>query len=234
MANKPSKLALLKELHVFKGLPEETLVRIEKLCAWKSYQPGESILNHLDANDDVFFLIAGEARVSVFSLAGKAVTFCDISAGDMFGEYAAIDGAPRSAGIEARTACVVGCMSGAAFRALIETENVVALTLLRQAVAKIRTLSTRVYEFSTLAVSNRIQAELLRLARLADDGAGRAKITLSSTHADIASRTSTHREAVTRELNRLARDGILERQGKTLIVTNISRLNQLIHEATGE
>ena len=67
--------------------------------------------------------------------------------------------------------------------------------------------------FSTLAVSNRIQAELLRLASLAPRAGKSARIAPAPTHTDIASRVSTHREAVTRELNRLSRAGLIERAG---------------------
>lgn len=72
-------------------------------------------------------------------------------------------------------------------------------------------LTTRVYDFSTLAVKNRIQAELLRLANLVPKDGKSARIFPAPTHGEIASRVSTHREAVTRELNRLCRIGVAER-----------------------
>jgi predicted transcriptional regulator len=54
------------------------------------------------------------------------------------------------------------------------------------------------------------------------------------THVEIASRVSTHREAVTRELNRLSRIGIIERRGGTLMVKDVTRLAEMVHDATGE
>jgi hypothetical protein len=39
---------------------------------------------------------------------------------------------------------------------------------------------------------------------------------------------------VTRELNRLSRLGVIEQQGRTLIVTDIDRLAAMVHEVTGE
>jgi hypothetical protein len=50
----------------------------------------------------------------------------------------------------------------------------------------------------------------------------------------MASRISTHREAVTRELNRLSRIGIIERRGTNLVIKDIDRLIAMVHEATGE
>ena len=53
-------------------------------------------------------------------------------------------------------------------------------------------------------------------------------------HVEIANRISTHREAVTREFNRLSRIGIIERRGGELLVKDIDRLATMVHEATGE
>ena len=167
-------------------------------------------------------------------MAGKAVSFRELGPGEVFGEYPAIDRGPRSASVEAHTRCLVATLPGAAFRELIETQPVVALAMLPQLVTKIRALTTRVYEFSTLAVSNRIQAELLRLATLGAKDGKVACIAPAPTHTEIASRVSTHREAVTRELTRLSRIGLIERQRNALLVKDVDRLAKLVHEATGE
>ena len=139
-----------------------------------------------------------------------------------------------SATIEAKTKCQVASMPGSVFRELLEQEPAVMLALLRQFAAKIRTLTTRVYEFSALAVSNRIQAELLRLAKISPQHGRSARISAPPTHSELASRISTHREAVTRELNRLSRLGIIERKGGAMLVQDIDRLAEMVHEVTGE
>ena len=224
----------LKKVAVLAGLPPDTLARIQKRCHWRHYEPQETIVDYLDTSDDVFFIGGGQARASIYSVDGKAVTFSDLGPGDMFGEYAAIDGARRSATIEARTSCHVASMSASSFRELFQQEPAVMLALMRRFVGKIRALTTRVYEFSALAVSNRIQAELLRLANLVPHDGKSARINAAPTHAEIAGRISTHREAVTRELNRLSRLGIIERRGNTLVVKDINRLAAMVREVTGE
>jgi CRP-like cAMP-binding protein len=117
---------------------------------------------------------------------------------------------------------------------LLSAEPRVAQALLPQLVTKIRALTMRVYEFSTLAVKNRIQAELLRLANLAPREGKGARIVPPPTHVEIASRVSTHREAVTRELNHLRRIGLAERRGGALVIKDVDRLAEMVHEATGE
>jgi CRP/FNR family cyclic AMP-dependent transcriptional regulator len=219
---------------IFASLTPSSLASAEKRCAWRNYEPGELIIDYLDKSDDVYFIVSGEARASVYSLDGKAITFCDLAPGEMFGEFAAIDGAPRSAGIEARTRCLAASMQATTFRGLLHSEPVAAMALMRHFVTKIRALTTRVYEFSALAVNNRIQAELLRLAVIAPRAGKAAEIDPAPIHADIASRTSTHREAVARELSRLSKLGIIERRGHSLVVKDIDRLTAMVHEVTGE
>jgi CRP-like cAMP-binding protein len=100
--------------------------------------------------------------------------------------------------------------------------------MLLRLVANIRALTGRVFEFSTIAVRNRIHAELLRLARRSQKGERSVVISPIPTHSDIASRVSTHREAVTREFNELARLGIVERQGNTLVIRDIGELERMV------
>jgi len=162
------------------------------------------------------------------------VSFRTLVAGDIFGEYAAIDGGPRSASVEARTSCLIASMSAKEFRKLLKSEPAVAEAVLKGLVRNVRSLTKRVYEFSTLAVNNRIQAELLRLASLVPREGKGAQIVPAPTHVEIASRVSTHREAVTRELNRLSRIGIIESKRGALLVKDVDRLAEMVHQATGE
>jgi CRP-like cAMP-binding protein len=98
----------------------------------------------------------------------------------------------------------------------------------------VRRLSERVLEFSTLAVQNRIHAELLRLATEAGQQRGQALLSPAPSLSDIADRISTHREAVSRELSRLGSTGLLRREGGDLRITDVTRLARLVRDARGE
>jgi len=229
-----SSLELLASVGIFEGLPAADLEQVKSLCNDpRLYAPGKQVVSYQDATDEVFFLLNGQARVTIYSVDGKVVSFRELSPGDMFGEYPALDGGPRSASVEAKTACWIASMPARSFRDVLQTKPQVAQTLLRLAVLTIRRLTNRVYEFSTLAVNNRIHAEILRLANLSSQN-NYACIDPLPTHAEIASRVSTHREAVSRELNRLAKMGIVERQAGTLVVKDVARLADMVHEATGD
>ena len=186
-----------------------------------------------DETREVHFILSGRVRVNLYSPDGADVTFRDLASGDMFGELAAIDEAPRSANVVSLAATTIASLNAREFAQVLRDHPAVAAATLRRLVRLVRSLSDRVYEFSTLAVRNRIHAELLRLGREHMSAANQARIDPAPTHAEIASRISTHREAVTRELNELARAGLIERQGHALAIHDIARLARLVEAIDG-
>ena len=75
--------------------------RIAQQCAWRIYAADELVVGELDDSRDVFFVASGRVRAVAYSESGKEVIYRDIAAGSLFGEFSAIDGAPRSATVVA-------------------------------------------------------------------------------------------------------------------------------------
>ncbi len=224
----------LAGIDILGHLPDGDLDQLAGRCRWRRYGPGQQIVGHQDETNDVFFIVEGEVRVTIYSLSGKTVTFRDIGAGALFGEFAAIDGKPRSADVIALGETLIAAMSAADFLDLLRNDPDISATVHRQLAGLVRSLTDRVFEFSTLAVKNRVHAELLRLARDHMRDENTAAIFPVPTHADFASRVSTHREAVTRELNALERAGLIGRDGGTLIIHDVARLARLVEDVLGE
>ena len=228
-----SQVGSLHAIELFKDLPSRDLEALAKRCQWRRYAANNQIVGHLDETRDVFFIVEARVRPVLYSLSGKEVTFRDIEAGEMFGEFAAIDGEPRSASVIALVDSLVAVMTAENFwHALRHHPDVAAITL-RRLTTQLRVLSERVFEFSTLAVRNRIHAELLRLARDHMKDARSAVISPAPSHAAIASRISTHREAVTREMGALHRAGLIDRRGGDLIIRDTRRLEQMVSDVLG-
>ena len=68
-------------------------------------------MSHLENTRDVFFIVSGTVRVTIFSKLSKEITFRDMHAGRMFGELSAIDGKPRSAHVIAHMESMIVFMS---------------------------------------------------------------------------------------------------------------------------
>jgi CRP-like cAMP-binding protein len=105
--------------------------------------------------------------------------------------------------------------------------------MLLQLASLVRGLTERVIDLSTLGVQNRIHAELLRLAREAGVTGNTARIDPAPKHSDVASRVSTYREQVTRELSALVKAGILERGEHALVIRDLARLERLVEDVRG-
>lgn len=190
-----------------------------------------AFVQHQRAND-VFFVVSGQVRVTFYSERGREVAFLDLGPGAMFGELAALDDGPRSAHVEATTPCVLARMAQADFIALLGREPELARRVMRQLAAAVRRLTERVIEFSTIGVRERLYAELLRIARHGD--VRNAQVLLGSlpTHAELANRISTHREAVSREMSALKRADLLRKVTGGWLLTDLARLEQLVAAAT--
>ncbi len=224
----------LHDIEIFKNLPLGDLEVLAKHCQWRRFAANQEIVGYMDETQDVFFIVKGKVRAVIYSLAGKEVSFRDIGAGQIFGEYSAIDGQLRSANVISLAHSLIASMSANVFWQVLTDYPEVAAATLKLLTRQLRALSDRVFEFSTLAVKNRIHAELLRLARDHLNEDGTAFLSPVPTHAEIASRISTHREAVTRELSHLAQTGLIERRQGKLIIHDVPRLKRMVQELIGE
>ena len=217
----------LRNIGLLAGLPPARLEAIARQCAWRNHEKGQSIISREADDGGVYFLVAGRVRVTTYSQGGRETTFRDIEAGEMFGELAAIDEAPRSADVIALEGALTAALPPAAFWQLLREEPLVAERVIRRLSSLVRLLSERVVDLSTRAVPTRIHAELLRLAREAGIAGNRARLAPAPKHVDIASRVSTYREQVTRELSALTKAGILAKEKDALVVADVKQLEAL-------
>ena len=173
----------------------------------------------------------GTARVSLYSADGQRVGFREMPKGMMFGEISAIDGLPARQVWRQASPASSRQLPRKRFLALIEEHPGFAIAVARQLAGHVRRLTTRVFEFSTMAVRQRLRAELLRLAGPPGEGGNSALIQNLPTHAELASRISTHREAVSREMAWLDAEGHAVKQGRNLFIPSVSRLRSLVAES---
>lgn len=168
---------------------------------------GQTVVAKGESSRDVFIVQEGRLEVLLYAASGREVSLRGLGAGQLFGELAAIDGEERSASIIAATDARLLAIGAENFRSLISSSPEAANWLARRLTAQIRNLTNRVFELSALHVQARLHCELLRLAK--SQGNEDSVVEPAPTHAELASRISSHREAVTREMNALARRKII-------------------------
>jgi CRP-like cAMP-binding protein len=220
----------LAKIELFAGIAGPALERLSHECTWRTYDPGQQVISRESKDRHVYFIVSGKVRVGVYSAAGREVAFRDVGAGKCFGEISAIDALPRSANVEALEESVIASVSPQLFWKLLQTEPSVMANVARLLAATIRSLSDRLFELSTLGIQNRVHAEVLRLAKEAGLQGRTAILDPAPRHVDIASRISANREQVTKELSAMARQGLVEKRGRALVVPDIARLERIVAE----
>jgi CRP/FNR family transcriptional regulator, cyclic AMP receptor protein len=208
-------------------LCEADLAALANRWSARSYRHGELIIAHGDTGSDVFFLLEGRARVTLFSEDGREIAYRDIEPGEIFGELAGIDGKARSASVVALGTGRAARLPASAFRDFVHGHPGFAWMLLEHLSVQLRRMTDRVYEFSTLVVRERLILELLRRAEEAGPEGGQVSINPAPTHFELAAKISTHREAVSREMSVLAKRGLIEKRGNRLMLRDLSALEAL-------
>jgi CRP-like cAMP-binding protein len=226
-SNNQGYAVVTSSLPFMSRLDNTDLAAIARRWSECNYRHNELIIAHGDSDRDVFFLLEGRARVTMFSEDGREIAYRDITPGEIFGELAGIDGKARSASVVALEPTRVARLTGAAFRDIVINQPTFAWLLLEHLSAQLRRMTDRVFEFSTLVVRKRLILELLRRAEEIGPLTGQVSISPAPTHFELAAKISTHREAVSREMSALAKKGFIERRGGRLILHDLAVLERL-------
>jgi CRP-like cAMP-binding protein len=214
---------------LFSLLGAEDVRALDSRCIWRKVKAGEWVIDDHSDGTEVFFVLHGHARV-VIGGSGREIILRDIHDGEYFGELSALDGRPRSAGIVAITDAVVARMSAKVFREMIHRHPTVCDNVLANLVTEIRNINDRVNEQVNLDARQRLCSELLRLSRKSAEG--RVIVSPPPTHAELAARIGTHREAVTKFLSALEKEGIVSRSRGAIALINPERLRLIVVQAT--
>jgi len=221
--------SLLSRLTAFKDLDNEVLNQIAPLFHSKKIERDQIILSGGDESTEVYFIVAGTVRATLYTPSGREVSYQDIYPGDMFGEMTAIDQMYRSTHVIAKDTAVLLRLSSKNFIDIISTYPSVGLATLHKITKVNRFLCERIYEFSALDVNHRVRAELIRLARdFGQSSDEEVIITNMPIHQELANRLATHREAVTRELNRLEKDGLIKKNKSDLHILDYQKLQSMV------
>ncbi|HYC47485.1 MAG TPA: Crp/Fnr family transcriptional regulator [Burkholderiales bacterium] len=220
----------LRAVALLADLPASALDAVALRCRWRRCPAGSRVISRDAADNDLYMIVSGRVRVTAFSAGGRQVMYREVGAGDWFGDLAAIDGRTRSADVDALEDTLLAAMGPTVLKELIHAHAGVCDRVLARLTGLVRDLSERVFDFSTLGVQQRVHAELLRLAKEAGVDGNTARIDPAPRHSDIAGKVSTYREQVTRELSVLTRQGLLQRSGRALVVTDVERLQRIVTE----
>jgi CRP-like cAMP-binding protein len=224
MAQSPTTVAtLLGKTAIFGPLAQADRLAVAGQMLKAELQPGQIVFARGDAGRNVYLVVSGSVRLSVFSADGRLLSFKHANAGDIFGEIAALDGGRRTADAVALTRVVAMTLTKEQFDRLIETNPRVARAAIGWLCQRLRDTSAQAEAIALHPVEVRLARYLLSRmmpppseAPAAGTGDRRTTIDLGISQSELASLIGASRQKVNAALGLLEDAGAVNRIGRRL------------------
>ena len=224
MPEKSGRAAVLSRVPIFSDLSDLELKFLADRAVSKAYSAGELVFSEGDPCAGLYVIEHGSVRIFKTSAAGREQVLTVEHAGSSVAELPVFDGGTYPASASAASDCTLVFISRGDFRALCLEHPEVALKVLRMVGLRLRRLVGIIEELSFTTVRHRLAALLLRLARDAGKTAGRAEFTIAASNQELAAQIGTVRELVSRNLSRFQAEGLIELDGKSVVIPSLAKL----------
>lgn len=217
----------LDSIRFFQGLPKTAVEKAMAHIVTRTHPANHVILLENDWGSSVYFILEGWVKIRTYNLDGKEVTLNILGNGELFGEMAALEEAPRSTDAITLTSTLIGNMPSQDFVQLIQTEPLAGVRLSQLMARRLRQVNRRLRLRESDSML-RVADTLLFLA----EGQGIQRQTGTELpklpHRELSSFSGLTRETVTRVLRKLERKGLILRHQHLLCIPDVQALERLI------
>ncbi len=218
------KLIVLKQLNLFKALPQDELEHLAGHLISKEYGKRQVILEPED-KDKIFILKSGKVEIYEITPDGKKIIVDVLAPGNVFGDLGLEEVSETF--VEATTDSFVCTMSKNDFFQMVSQNPQISYPLIRELFAKTVEAKKQVASLASNNVISKIKDLLYRLSkRYGQKQNDRVVIATRFTHEQLAEMIGISRPTMTELLNKLEQDGVIQRSGK-IISYNPQKLQDL-------
>jgi CRP/FNR family cyclic AMP-dependent transcriptional regulator len=208
-------IELLSKVELFSELDSEDLARMASLAQMRSATKDTVIFHAGDPADAVYVIANGKVKIVTTSTDGKEFILTVLGAGQVFGEMALIESAPRSASVITVTSVEMVMIKRDEFHHLLNTAPAISKKLLVILSRRLRRANSKMESLAYMDVAGRLARYLLDLAKDHGQRMGKGWIVVRRpTHSDIAHSIGTSRETVSRLINEFEEGFGLVNKGK--------------------
>ncbi len=208
----------------FKGLPDEQLGELARICIEQDYEKGREIFSEGEAAKGFYLVVSGKIKVYKLSLEGKEQILHIFDSGEMAGEVPVFAGGNYPANARAIEAVRVLFFPRVSFMELLNRTPSIAVSLLAVLSQRLRFFTHMIEDLSLKEVPGRLAAHLIYLGARSRHG---NTLELDITKTQLASLLGTIPETLSRILARMAQQGIITVQGKKIRVLDREALEAL-------
>ena len=210
---------LLRQVTIFRDLPSEVLGDLATRVHPRIAEAGSVIVSAEEPGDSLFVIARGKVKVVLYGETGREIILSMLRAGDFFGEMSLLDRQPRSANVVAVEDSELFTLDREAFQTHLTQHPSTAMAILAEMSRRLRHADEVIGNLALLDVYARVARIIRDLAQKQGEPAdGGLLIKERPTQQEIAGLIGTSRETVSRALNDFTRRGLLEMQGKKILV----------------
>lgn len=228
LPTQPQIVAALRQVELFSAIDDGVLMQIAAVARPRDYDRGELLFVEGEQGDALLVLVTGSVTVFRTSADGERAALTVLEPPEVLGEIALLDGAPRSASVEATEPTTVLALSRAEFFSLLRSQPTVLEPLMRQLGQMVRRLTEQAADHVFLDLAGRVAKALLRLA-----SPGSPPV-VSITQSRLAEMSGGTRQSVNQVLGGFAQRGLIHLEGRRVLLTDVPGLRRRAHLPTDQ
>ncbi|MCX8110921.1 MAG: Crp/Fnr family transcriptional regulator [Syntrophorhabdaceae bacterium] len=217
----------IRYIPLFKGLPEGQIEELSRIAIRYSFVKNQVIFSEGDEADGFYVLISGRVKIFKVSREGKEQILHIIEPFEPFGEVPAFTGRRFPAHAEAMEDSTTLFFLRDSITKLIKNDPSLALNMLALLSQRLRQFTVLVENLSLKEVHQRLAAYML----LISDREQSDNIELNINKGQLASLLGTIPETISRTLNKMTANGLVEVQGKRIRLVDKKALEDLAYGA---
>ncbi|MBI3582246.1 MAG: Crp/Fnr family transcriptional regulator [Nitrospinae bacterium] len=218
----------LSVISVFRGVRPQDLKKIEAMAQERAFEKGDPLFLEGDAPDNVWFILEGEVKVFKEYASGKSAIIGIYGKGEAVAMVAVIDGKSYPASCQAVMKGSAAVLRRQDALNVITTNPVIALEVMKDLSGKLRAVTSQLGSMSVQSVIRRLSTFLLGLAaQVGVKDARGVHVDLFLTRKELAECIGTSFEVAVRCLGKLKEEGVLEVEGKRLVIFDMKKLEKI-------
>jgi len=227
-AEEKQTIAMLRKCDVLAETSTEAMQALLPGLTIGSYRPRQVIYLPGDRAQGVHFLTSGRIKISKVTRDGKELTLAYRNEGDFFGEPCLLDGGPREEMAEAMDASVTVEIPREMLDHLLRGDGGASYKFARALIVRRKDLETRVEQLIFKDVGAKLAELLLNLGQEHGISDERGIIVgLKITHQEMANLIGSTRETVSLTLSQFKRKGLIQSEGRKVILSDLEGLRAL-------
>jgi CRP/FNR family transcriptional regulator, cyclic AMP receptor protein len=224
------EISYFKQVSFFADLPEEEIESLSSVTKRRTFRAGEVIFHRDDPGQVLYMIKDGKVKICIISPDGQEVSLAVFGKGEYFGEFALLDGLPRSTDAVALEKVECYTLQRSDFHNTIQKNPKIAILIMEALSKRLRTTNQMVEDLIFLDVYGRVAKKLLELADAhgvkVDDG---VRIDVRLTQQELAAMVGASRESVNKVLGYFTDKNFISTDKHRITIHRISDLQRRIY-----